>query len=110
MRYQKFKPSLALNSFVECYYLWQGETKGRLEVQSPPNGFSAIVFNYGSPSWAYQHGSELMAVPRAFASGQFTSNYHLVLDGIISAAGIVLKPSSMHNFFGLRMTALVNNR
>ncbi len=110
MRYQKFTPSAELTSFVECYYIWEGETKERLEVQSPPNGFSAIVFNYGSPSWAYQHSPQLIAVPKAFASGQFTSNYHLVLDGVINTIGIVFKPSSLHNFFGLRMSELVNNR
>lgn len=110
MRYQKFKPSADLTSLVECYYVWEGETKGRLEVQSPPNGFSAIVFNFGDPSWAYQHSSELVAIPKAFVSGQFTSNYHIVLDGLICSIGIVFKPSSFYNFFGLRMSELVNSR
>src|SRR5689334_22868482 len=110
MRYLKFKPSLELTSFVECYYVWQGETNGRLEVQSPPNSFTAIVFNYGSPNWAYQHHSELVSVPNTFVSGQFTSNYHIVLDGKINMVGIVLKPSALHNFFGLSMSHLVNSR
>jgi AraC-like DNA-binding protein len=110
MRYRKFQPATALHPFVECYFVWEGEVPEPLEVQSPPSGFSAIVFNYADPYYASQNNGELIPVPKAFASGQFTSNYQLKLKGKIGMAGIVLKPSSLHNFFGLRMSHLVNSR
>jgi hypothetical protein len=49
MRYQKYKPSAELLPFVECYFVWEGEAKEKLDVQSPPNCFSAMVFNYADP-------------------------------------------------------------
>lgn len=110
MRYQKFPPAAELSSFVECYFVWEGETKESLDVQSPPNGFNAMVFNYADLYEAYQNGGQRMSVPKAFASGLFTFNYHLVLRGTIGMVGIVFKPSSLHNFFGTRMSQLVNSR
>jgi AraC-like DNA-binding protein len=110
MRYQKFPSATGLTSFVECYFVWEGEANPSLDVQSPPNGFNAIVFNYANLNEAYQSGGPRMSVPKAFASGQFTSNYHLVLKGTIGMTGIVLKAAALHNLFGMRMSTLVNNR
>lgn len=110
MRYQKFNASAVLRHFIECYFIWECDAGERLETQSPPNGFGAMVFNYGDPYCAYQGNQEPMPVPMAFVSGQFTSNYHLVLKGKIGIAGIVFKPTSLHNFFDLRMSHLVNSR
>jgi AraC-like DNA-binding protein len=110
MRYQKFKPAPELQPFVECYYIWEGEAPECLKVQSPPNGFSSMVFNYADPYIASQNNNAPMHVPKAFISGQFTSNYTLELLGKIGMAGVVLKPCSIHNIFGFRMSELVNAR
>lgn len=110
MRYQKFPPAKDLAPFVKCYFVWEGSAPERLEVQSPPNGFSSVVFNHADPHWAYQNTSGMQSVPKAFASGQFTSNYHLVMEGAIGMVGIVFKASAFHNFFGMQMSHLVNSR
>jgi AraC-like DNA-binding protein len=110
MRYLKFPPAAELKHFVECYFIWEGQTTSRLEVQSPPSGFPAMVFNYGDPTVARQNSTREIAVPPAFACGQFTSNYQLILEGKIGMAGTVFKPSAFHNFFGCKMSCLVNNR
>lgn len=110
MLYQKFKPSVALASYVECYYHWEGNAVEPLTVQSPPNGYAAMVFNLGAPYFSSQGSETLMKVPKAFVSGQFTSNYRLHLHGPISNVGVVLRPATLHNFFGVRMSNLVNIR
>jgi len=110
MRYQKFPPSAELKPFVECYFIWEGEAKESLDVQSPPSSFTAMVFNYGDQYEAYQHSTARAVVPKAFVCGLFTSNYHLVLKGKIGIVGIVFRPSALHNFFGIRMSQLVNSR
>jgi AraC-like DNA-binding protein len=69
-----------------------------------------MVFNYSDPYIASQNNNTPIVVPRAFASGQFTSNYTLELNGKIGMAGIVLKPCTIHNIFGTRMSQLVNAR
>ncbi|MEJ0055555.1 MAG: helix-turn-helix domain-containing protein [Bacteroidota bacterium] len=110
MRYQKFPPHKDLGPFVECYYVWQGEARTLLDVQSPAFGYCAMVFNYGDTYKAYQNKEEVKVVPRAFISGQFTSNFHLLMKGVISTVGIVFKPTAPNYFFGIRMSHLVNNR
>lgn len=110
MRYQKFPPSEELKPFVECYFIWEGEAIEPLDVQSPPNSFAAMVFNYGDQYEAYQNSTTRTVVPKAFVCGLFTSNYHLVLKGKIGMTGIVFRPSALHNFFGIRMSQLVNSR
>lgn len=110
MDYQKFTPCESLKHFVECYFCWKGIAKEELDIQSPPNSFTAIVFNFAKPYQSYQNNTPKMVAPKAFACGLFTSNYHLVLNGKIGMVGIVFKAAAMHNFFGLRMSGLVNNR
>ena len=110
MRYQKFQPAPALHSLVECYFVWEGDAGEGLKVQSPPNCFTSIAFNYKSQYSASQNNTAFVPVPRAFVSGQFTSNYSLELKGPIGVAGIVLKPCALHNIFGIRMSELVNSR
>lgn len=110
MRYTKFHPCLELAPFVECYFVWEGITKKTLDVQSPPNSFTSIVINYADPYQNYMGTDNKEWVPQVFASGQFTANYHLVLKGKIGMIGIVFKPSSLYNFFGFRMSSLVNSR
>jgi AraC-like DNA-binding protein len=110
MRYKKFSPASELKDLVECYFIWEGDAVEKTDVQSPPNCFDAIVINFAEPTWAYQHSTELSLVPDVFICGLFTSNYHRVLQGKIGMAGIVLKPTAVHNMFGTRMSTLVNSR
>ena len=110
MRYQKFPPKSELLPFVECYFIWEGDAPNGLKVQSPPSGFCSMVFNYGDPFFASQNNATPLEVPKAFLSGQFTANYSLELKGTIGVAGIVLKPCTVHNIFGSRMSELVNSR
>lgn len=110
MYYHKYSPSLSLSPFIECYFVWEGDAGEAKEVQSPPNGYTAMIFNFADPYWAYQRNAEAHPVPKCFASGQFTSNYHLQMRGKIGIVGIVFKASSMHNFFNWNMMEMVNQR
>jgi|GEM_PF-494987 len=110
MLYKKFRPVDALHAFGECYYSWDGNAPEVMTVQSPPNGYAAIVFNMGAPYSSSQGAGVLTQVPQAFISGQFTANYRLHLHGTISNVGAVLRPATLHNFFNLRMSQLVNTR
>lgn len=110
MTYTKYEPSEKLSSFVVCYFIWESEIKEELLVQSPPSGYNGLVFNYSDPYWAYQSIMQKEEVPLAFASGQFTSNYHLEIKGKIGIIGVVLNPPSLYNLLGFNMAALVNKR
>ncbi len=110
MRYQKFQPVSELRPFVECYFVWEGEAKEPMEVQSPPNSFTAIVLNYEKPYEVFLSANKPVTAPLAFVAGLSTSNYRLVLKGKIGMVGIVFRASALHNFFGVRMSQLVNSR
>ena len=111
MKYEKFTPTdPRLSPYVVCFYHWVGEVKNPLDVQSPPVCYSALVVNSASPYKTYQHTQNPATVPEAFVCGLMTSNYHLVLEGKIDMVGAVLRPATLYNFFGLKMTNWVNNR
>ncbi len=112
MIYRKIRPSLPLQPLVECYYEWEnhGQLPQAVQIESPPNGFTAMVFVYGDPYQIIHEGQQLVWVPSSFLSGQFTSNYQLKLTGKIGMFGVVFKPAALASVFRLNMTALVNQR
>lgn len=103
MRYKKFSPCSILSPFVECYFIWDSE--GSLEtpmvIESPPNGFCSIVFNYADPYYLQNKKYERLAVPMQFISGQSIYSYKLFLEGEIGVAGIVFKPAALATIFHL---------
>ena len=103
MLYQKFHPCKELESFVECYYVWQSgnEPVKDLVVESPPNGFCSIVFNTGDTYFIRNKKYEKLVVPAEFVAGQSIYSYKLFLSGDISIAGIVFKPAGLATLFNL---------
>ncbi|MFN5168413.1 MAG: DUF6597 domain-containing transcriptional factor [Cyclobacteriaceae bacterium] len=110
MHYRKFSPHPDLAPWVECVYEWQGIAEAAQDIQTSPSAFAALVINEGADYSVYQHRTPPAVVPDAFVCGLFTSNYHLVLNGPIQMMGVVFKPWGFHNFFGTRMSSLVNSR
>ena len=103
MEYLKFHPCKKLEPFVECYYVWQSgrEHVKDLVVESPPNGFGAIVFNSGDPYFLQNKKYDSLAVPKEFVAGLSIYSYKLFLNGNISIAGIVFKPAGLATLFNL---------
>jgi AraC-like DNA-binding protein len=103
MIYQKFQPATVLKPFVECYYIWQSghEPVKDLVVESPPNGFCSIVFNSGDVYFLHNKKYEKLEVPKEFVAGQAIYSYKLFLNGNISIAGIVFRPSGLATLFNL---------
>jgi AraC-like DNA-binding protein len=112
MFYRKYKPCNELSSFVECYFIWDSE--GAIEtpmiIESPPNGFCSIVFNYGDVYYLQNKKYERLQVPLQFISGQNIYSYKLSLQGIIGIAGIVFKPAALATIFSLPMYGYVEER
>jgi AraC-like DNA-binding protein len=109
--YKKIAPSSPLAPFVECYYVWEGQPgSGLLRVESPPNGFASMVFNYGGAYHIYNARLQGVAVPPAFLSGQSTRSYRLSLQGNIGMVGVVFKPAGLGALFGLPMYEFSDQR
>ena len=103
MRYKKFFPCSILSPFVECYFIWdsEGSLETTMVIESPPNGFCSIVFNYADPYYLQNKKYERLAVPMQFISGQSIYSYKLFLEGEIGVAGIVFKPAALATIFHL---------
>ena len=103
MFYRKFAPSDLLAPFVECYFIWESEgvMPEPLVVESPPNGFCSIVFNYGDVYYLQNKKYEKLQVPRQFVSGQSIYSYKLFMERTIGIAGIVFKPAALATIFQL---------
>ncbi len=112
MLYRKFHPCAVLQPFVECYYLWEHHQAiiAPIQVESPPNGYTAMVFIYGDRYKVENNKQISELVPRCFLTGQFTANYSLQLSGTIGMAGIVFKPAAIASIFRIPMVELTNQR
>ncbi|MDQ4139061.1 MAG: AraC family transcriptional regulator, partial [Bacteroidota bacterium] len=95
-----------------CYYVWENEQVGNEEliVESPPNAFTAIVFNYADEYYVSLKNKEIEPVPRQFIVGQLTHSYTLHFPGRIGTAAIVFKPTGIASIFGISMYALTEER
>ncbi len=112
MIYKKFSPSKELAPFVECYFIWENSDAPvqPLMIESPPNGFCSIVFNYGDPFYITNSKYERLDVPSQYIAGQSIYIYNLTLPGRIGMAGIVFRPAALASIFGLQMYEFVEER
>lgn len=112
MFYRKYQPAPHLRPFVECYYVWENSLSltQPISVESPPNGYGSLVFNYGTPYQFQTSKRGTITVPTTFLSGQATSSYQLELRGQIGMIGAVFRPAGLSSLFGLPMYEFVDER
>ncbi|WP_394994600.1 DUF6597 domain-containing transcriptional factor [Emticicia sp.] len=112
MFYQKFQAAQLLQPFVECYFVWENNTaiEQPIVVESPPNGYASMVFNYGESYQVFNEKYEGIATPKNFISGQSTKSYQLQIKGKIGMVGIVFRPAAVNTLFGLQMYEFNNER
>lgn len=112
MFYRKFRPSASWAPFVECYFIWEGKADPHqpLYIESPPSGFSSIVFNYQDPYFLHNKKYQSLSVPASFIAGQSIYLYTLKLPGTIGMAGIVFRPAALGTLFGFPMYEWVEER
>lgn len=112
MLYQKFQSSSFLQPFVECYFIWENNLaiNHPVIVESPPNGYASMVFNYGESYQVFNEKNQAISTPKNFISGQSTKSYQLQIKGKIGMIGIVFRPAAINTLFGLPMYEFSNMR
>ncbi|MFN8343413.1 MAG: helix-turn-helix transcriptional regulator [Spirosomataceae bacterium] len=112
MFYRKFSPPAHLRPFVECFFVWENSKilSNPLSIESPPNGFASMVFNYGTPYRVTSQKLNGGLAPKNFLTGQATKSYQLQLSGKIGMVGIVFRPAGLHTLFGLPMYEFSDER
>lgn len=112
MLYRKFIPSVGLKPFVETFYVWECAFNllTPLIVESPPNGYASMVFNYGNRYSVVNDKYHNQIVPAAFLAGQSTKSYRLHLNGSVGMIGVVFKPAAVNTIFGFPMFEFSDER
>lgn len=112
MFYQKFQSSSILKPFVECYFIWENNLAidQAIIVESPPNGYASMVFNYDESYEVFDEKCNTISTPKNFVSGQSTKSYQLQIKGKIGMVGIVFRPAAINTLFGLPMYEFSNVR
>jgi len=112
MLYKKFTPSSFLEPFVKTFYVWECTIAGGspFVVESPPNGYASMVFNYGNAYRVINDKYSNQMVPGSFLAGQSTKRYQLQLEGNIGMIGVVFKPAAVNTIFGLPMYEFSDER
>ncbi|MCD8540385.1 MAG: AraC family transcriptional regulator [Leadbetterella sp.] len=112
VRYEKLPPPQHLVPYVECFYAWEITAVGAasLLLESPPNGFTSITFNYGN-CYEVSVGTEnYTPVHRSFITGQASKNYFFRISRPIGQIGIVFRPTAIASLFGLPMYEFTDER
>ncbi len=112
MHYYKFTPPAHLMPYVECFYVWECSELivDPITVESPPNGYASMIFNYGTPYRVLSQKLNGELVPTAFLTGQATRSYQLQLSGTLGMVGIVFKPAGLSTLFGVPMYEFSDDR
>lgn len=112
VRYKKHPPPPHLLPYVECFYAWEitAVGSGSLLLESPPNGFTSIVFNYGHACEVAVGDHNYSPTHRAFITGQASRNYFFRISRPIGQVGIVFHPTAIAGLFGLPMYEFTDER
>lgn len=102
MNFIRLAPHSSLTAFIECYWMMQSDDPTPRIEKIIPDGFTELIFNYGSvyeaktdKDWALQ-GANLLA-------GQIRSYFHLKNTGPTGSFAIKLKPAALTQLFNLSM-------
>ncbi|GAB3949913.1 hypothetical protein GCM10028805_27050 [Spirosoma harenae] len=110
--YQEFKPSPALQPFVECYWLHHFETVGQEEspVQRclPFGTLELIIHLDDNPAYVLMDNN-WQKLPQGFFVGLYRGNVHWKAVGSGRKFGIRLKPESLLQLFNIPVASLFNN-
>lgn len=111
MIYKKYNPPTHLKKYIECFFVWELDPRGTMRVESPPNGYGSIVFNYERP---YKVKNPIFKdnkkVPKVFVAGQATCSYDLTIENKIGMVGIVFQPAGLNTLFNIPMGEMTNER
>jgi len=102
MKFTRISPHPGLEKFIECYWMMQcDDVEPRVE-KIIPDGFTELIFNYGSVYKAKINGTWYTQTPNLLA-GQISSYFYLENTAETGSFAIKLKPAAMTQLFGLNM-------
>ena len=111
LAYREFVPTEALQPFVDCYWLLEGEpqpTNQPVREKVLPHAHPEMVFVYGNTFKASFGDDAPRRMPRNFIVGQLDKFINLETTGTTGALGVKFKPDGLYQLLQLPMTAFTN--
>lgn len=102
MKFTMLLPHPDLAKLIECYWMMQSDDSTPKVEKIIPDGFTELIFNYGSVYKVKTGGSWHTQTPNLLA-GQISSNFYLQNTAETGSFAIKLKPAALTQLFGLNM-------
>jgi len=102
MKFTRIDPHPQLEHLIECYWMMQDNDLTPNIEKIIPDGFTELIFNYGSVYKARTHGEWHLQTPNLLA-GQISSYFYLENTGATGSFAIKLKPAALTQLFNLNM-------
>jgi len=100
-------PHPNLEPFIECYWMMYSEDPAPKVEKIIPDGFTELIFNYGSVYKACMKGDWQLQSPNLLA-GQITGYFYLENTGPTGSFAVKLKPAALTQLFNLKMDEYVD--
>jgi AraC-like DNA-binding protein len=109
MRYCEISPKVPLNSFVECFWMLEGDgpTKGGAPERILPDGCVELILNFGA-RFSQHTNSHSVIQPRHFLVGQMSGPILISPTGRVELLGIRFHPGGTSAFLRTPMNELTD--
>ncbi|RYE50512.1 MAG: AraC family transcriptional regulator [Sphingobacteriales bacterium] len=102
MKFTRISPHEELSELIECYWMMEDDNTVPNIQKIVPDGFTEIIFNYGSVYQANMNGNWQLQAHNLLA-GQINSYFYLQNTSNTASFAIKLKPAALSQLFGLNM-------
>lgn len=102
MNFSRIEPHPDLNQLIECYWTMQSDEASPSIEKIIPDGFTELIFNYGSVYKSKNKDGWCLQSPNLLA-GQISSYFYLENTGPTASVAIKLKPAALTQLFSLNM-------
>jgi len=103
MNYREITPQDSLKPFIKCFYVFQSDAETAFEDVVFPSGFTEMIFNLGTGSWASYNGHEYVVTPKIEWWGQVTRPMQIQSKGKHFMLGVRFFPHSASYFLDEQM-------
>lgn len=102
MNFSRIEPHPDLDQLIECYWAMQSDEASPSVEKIIPDGFTELIFNYGSVYKSKNKAGWCLQTPNLLA-GQISSYFYLENTGPTASVAIKLKPAALTQLFSLNM-------
>lgn len=108
MIFKEIRPSLKLQAYIKCFYLYESHSDLNYDDIVFPSGTMEIIFNLGEGNWKTGKGNVFHTTPAIELWGQITKPMNIKSSGKNTMLGIRFYPHSAAYFFNENVSEFNN--